>query len=150
MKVWRAMLVLRPDCKSVGEYEVKFDFTYMGDKWERHIFVDVSEYRPSDGLMTTLDILYNENSINKIDDHYVVTQAFECELSEHEARQVKYDMIEELVIYMKAEYKDVVSDFDYKMLALAGELALDAYVMADWGTSESCRIWDSLPDARRE
>lgn len=149
MKVWRAMLVLRPDCKSVGEYEVKFDFTYMGDKWERHIFVDVSEYRPSDGLMTTLDILYNENSINKIDDHYIVTQAFEYELSEHEVTQVKYNMIEELLIYTKEEHEDVVSDFDNKRLALFEKLILDAYIMADWGTSDSCNIWDSLPDVGR-
>lgn len=147
MKIWRASLTLRPNCESeFGEYETKFCFNYMGDKWEKRKTMRSYEYRPTDGLTSSLDILHNENSINKIGDHYIVTQAFEYELSEHEVTQVKYNMIEELVSYTKEEYEDVVPDFDNKRLALFEKLILDAYVMAVWGTSDSCNIWDSLPD----
>lgn len=151
MKIWRASLILRPNCESeFGEYETKFCFNYMGDKWEKRKTMRSYEYRPTDGLTSSLDILYNENSINKIGDHYIVTQAFEYELSEYGVKQVEHEMMKELLSYTKEEYDDVVSDFDNKRLALFEKLTLDAYIMADWGTSNPCNIWDSLPDARRE
>lgn len=152
MKLWRATLRLKPDDEGGwGEYKTSFNFEYMGDNWEKLTRGDGSTYHQvSRNAILDINHLSDTICIRKYMNGYIVTQAFEYELAEHETKQVEHEMIKELLNYTKEEYEDVVSDFDNKRLALFEKLALDAYVMADWGTSNPYNIWDSLPDTRRE
>ena len=125
MKLWRAVLrlVVNEDGE-FGDYKMEFYFKCMEGDWVRVETSQGYKYQiPSKYVISPLDCLTSTVYIHKqFLDSYIVTQAFEHELSEQELAKVKREMVHELLNYIDKEYETVARIYSGKKSALNEEL----------------------------